>query len=79
MDLGASSGRVLLGTLTGERFDLRELRRFDNGPVRLGRSLYWNALGLWSQIQGALREYAREDGTVLAGIGVDQQANLRFR
>ena len=42
VDLGASSGRVLLGTLTGrgERFTVRELHRFDNGPVRLGKSLY---------------------------------------
>ncbi len=75
VDLGASSGRVLLGTLTGERFELRELHRFGNGPVRLGKasgtSLYWNPLELWSQIQGALSKYAREDGTALAGIGVD--------
>ncbi len=75
MDLGASSGRVLLGTLTDERFKLRELRRFDNGPVRLGKvsgtSLYWNPLELWSQLQGALRGYARNVGTPLKGIGVD--------
>ena len=76
VDLGASSGRVLLGTLMGERFAVRELRRFDNGPVRLGKgrlgtSLYWNPLGLWSQLQGALSSYARELKTPLAGIGVD--------
>ena len=71
VDLGASSGRVVQGTLSGERFELRELRRFDNGPVRLGGSLYWNALGLWSEIQEALSGYARQSGSPLEGIGVD--------
>ncbi len=76
VDLGASSGRVLLGTLTGERFELRELHRFANGPVRLGRgvsnsSLYWNPLELWRQVQSALSQYAREVKAPLDGIGVD--------
>ena len=71
VDLGASSGRVLLGTLTGERFELRELRRFANGPVRVRDSLYWNPLELWRQLQEALQGYAREIQVPLAGIGVD--------
>ncbi len=71
VDLGASSGRVLLGTLRGERFELRELHRFPNGPVRLGGGLYWNVLSLWSEIQGALSAYAREHKAPLDGIGVD--------
>ena len=71
VDLGASSGRVLLGTLTGERFELRELHRFANGPVRVGPSLYWNVLELWRQLQGALSQYAREVKAPLDGIGVD--------
>ena len=71
VDLGASSGRVLLGTLTGERFELRELRRFANGPVRVGTSLHWNVLELWAQIQEALQRYAREIQGPLEGIGVD--------
>lgn len=71
VDLGASSGRVLLGTLSAERFTVRELHRFDNGPVRLGRSLYWNALGLWQHILDALAIYARDHKAPLDGIGVD--------
>ncbi len=71
VDLGASSGRVLLGTLTGERFELRELHRFANGPVRVGTHLYWSPLELWRQIQEALSNYAREVKAPLAGIGVD--------
>ena len=71
VDLGASSGRVLLGTLTGERFELRELHRFINGPVRVKTSLYWNPLELWTQIQNALSKYARDVTAPLEGIGVD--------
>lgn len=71
VDLGASSGRVLLGTLGNERFTVRELHRFDNGPVRLGRSLYWNVLGLWANIQDALSLYSRDHDAPLDGIGVD--------
>ena len=71
VDLGASSGRVLLGTLTGERFELRELHRFANGPVRVRTSLYWNPLELWSQIQNALSKYARDATAPLEGVGVD--------
>ena len=71
VDLGASSGRVLLGTLRGERFELRELHRFANGPVRVRDGLYWNVLELWSQIQSALQRYAREIKAPLEGIGVD--------
>ena len=73
VDLGASSGRVLLGTLTGrgERFTVRELHRFDNGPVRLGKSLYWNVLGLWQNLQDALSLYSRDHDAPLDGVGVD--------
>ncbi len=70
VDLGASSGRVVLGHFTGERFELRELHRFPNGPVRLHDRFYWNVLGLWSEIQTALGRAARE-GYELEGIGVD--------
>jgi len=71
VDLGASSGRVVLGHLDGERFRLRELRRFANGPVRLHGGLYWNPLNLWSEVQAALRAYAREHRAPLGGVGVD--------
>lgn len=71
VDLGASSGRVLLGSLTEEGLELTELHRFVNGPVRLGPSFYWNALGLWSDIQNALRQYTRTSSVPLSGIGID--------
>jgi rhamnulokinase len=71
VDLGASSGRVLLGSFTDKKLELSELHRFMNGPVKLGHNLYWNALGLWSDIQNALSHYARDHRIPLSGIGVD--------
>lgn len=71
VDLGASSGRVLLGAISDDRLELTELHRFMNGPVRLGSSLYWNALGLWSDVQNALSTYARSYKVPLSGIGID--------
>lgn len=71
VDLGASSGRAVLGQLDGERWTLRELRRFPNGPVRVAGALHWNVLGLWAELQGALTAHAREGRAPVCGIGVD--------
>jgi rhamnulokinase len=71
VDLGASSGRVMLGRWDGARFELEELHRFANEPVgALGR-LHWDALRLWHEIKGGMRRYAARYDAPLAGIGVD--------
>ena len=69
-DLGAESGRGVLGRFDGERIELEELHRFPNGGVRVLDSLHWDALRLWSEMKNALSLCARrrED---LKGIGVD--------
>ena len=71
VDLGASSGRVLLGRWDGERFALSELHRFSNGPVMVLDRLYWDILQLWEEIKTGLRVYAKEHGNAPAGIGID--------
>ena len=42
VDLGAESGRVMLGTLEDGRISLEELSRFSNTPIREGDAMYWN-------------------------------------
>ena len=42
VDLGAESGRVMLGTLEDGRISLEELSRFSNTPIREGDAIYWN-------------------------------------
>ncbi len=74
LDLGAESGRAILGRYDGESLSLTEVHRFPNGPVRLpgrgGRhSLHWDVPRLWGEIQRAIA-LAGQFGT-LAGIGLD--------
>jgi rhamnulokinase len=70
-DLGAESGRAILGTLESGRLTLEEIHRFPNTPVRVFSSLYWDTLRLWHEIQQGLRIAGRERQTKLDGIGVD--------
>jgi rhamnulokinase len=70
-DLGAESGRAILGTLAGGRLVLEELHRFANTPVRALSALYWDTLRLWHDIQRGLAIAGRERRLTLAGIGVD--------
>ena len=70
-DLGAESGRAMIGTLDSGRLQLSQLHRFPNGAVRLGDSLYWDPLRLWSEVQRGLALAARQQGENLLGIGLD--------
>jgi rhamnulokinase len=71
VDLGAASGRVMLGRWDGERFALQELHRFVNEPVQVLAQMHWDVLRLWSEIKVGLARYAALSDTPLAGIGVD--------
>ena len=70
-DLGAESGRAMLGSLDGGRLALEELHRFANTPVRVFNALYWDTLRLWHEIQHGAGVAMRERRLKLAGIGVD--------
>ena len=69
-DLGAESGRAMLGRFDGERLALEEVYRFSNGPVRVFDSLYWDALRLFDEIKKGLAAAGRRAGE-LASTGVD--------
>jgi rhamnulokinase len=71
IDLGAESGRAILGTLDQEQLTLTEVHRFGNDPVRLPDGLHWDILRLWSEIKTALRIAAHKQGLTLSGIGID--------
>jgi rhamnulokinase len=70
-DLGAESGRAMLGTLESGRLALEELHRFPNTPVRIFTALYWDTLRLWHEMQHALAIAGREKRLAIDGIGVD--------
>jgi rhamnulokinase len=70
VDLGAESGRVMLGSLAGGRLSLDELHRFSNQPVQLPSGLYWDAFRLFHEIVEGL-SVAGKRQLAPAGIGVD--------
>ncbi len=70
-DLGASSGRAVLGFLEKNKLTLQEINRFSNGPVELDGTLYWDFMGLWANIVESLKICAQRGYEKLSGIGVD--------
>ncbi len=71
IDLGAESGRVMLGTIDRGKLALEELHRFPNTPVRTPSGLYWDILRLFHEIEQGLAAAGRERKVRLDGIGVD--------
>ncbi len=71
VDLGASSGRVLLGVWNGESILLQELHRFNNEPVSALSHMHWDVLRLWHEIKLGISAYTKVSSEPLAGISVD--------
>jgi rhamnulokinase len=71
LDLGAESGRAVVGHLDGERLALEEVCRFPNGPVQVMGSLHWDVLRLWSEIKQGLGQAASAYGDYLFSVGLD--------
>jgi rhamnulokinase len=69
VDLGASSGRVMLGAVGDGQLELSEVHRFWNGPVRLRDTLHWDVLHLYRSVLDGLRTAGSVDG-----IGIDSWA-----
>ena len=69
-DLGATSGRSMLGILEGDKFEVRELTRFPNAIMELHGRYYWNIFSLYESLKDGLRECARQ-GIRLTSIGID--------
>ena len=71
-DLGASSGRVILGTLEDGRFTLAETIRFENGPVPGDDgSIHTDARGLFEHIRAGIEAAITKSGGALESVGVD--------
>ncbi len=73
VDLGASSGRVILGRVGHGRIELTEVHRFRNGPVALPDGLYWDILGLYREVLDGIRAASRK-APDLAGVAIDSWA-----
>lgn len=69
-DLGAESGRVILGTITGGQVVLEEVHRFPTGAMRIQNSLRWNVLGIFEELKAGLRKVA-DRGVKVSSLSVD--------
>jgi rhamnulokinase len=70
VDLGASSGRVIVGSWSEKRLTLTEVSRFPNAFHSLGRHDYWDLPGLWTEVRAGLVQ-AGKAFPKLASVGVD--------
>ena len=70
VDVGASSGRVVVGHVGPDLLRAEEIHRFVNEPVRLPGGLYWDVLRLFHEVQEGLRGASRAAGS-LRTIGID--------
>src|SRR5437868_11715716 len=68
IDLGAESGRGVLGAFDGRRLTLDVVHRFPNGPVQTLDSMHWDVLRLHAEILTALRAGAAKG---IDAVGVD--------
>ncbi|MFJ6651199.1 rhamnulokinase family protein [Microbacterium sp. NPDC091313] len=73
IDLGATSGRVIVGEVGADRLSTTTVARFANDPVRTLDGLHWNVLGLYGAALAGLREAFRGDAEIRS-IGVDSWA-----
>ena len=69
-DLGATSGRTILGSLRDGELALKELTRFPNTILPLGKHYYWNIFSLYEHLCEGLRAAARE-GVEITSVGID--------
>ncbi|WP_431987410.1 rhamnulokinase [Streptomyces griseoflavus] len=69
VDLGASSGRVMVGRVGPGSLELTEAHRFPNRPVRMPEGLRWDVLGLYAGVLDGLRAAGAVDS-----VGVDSWA-----
>ena len=69
-DLGATSGRTVLGTLCDGKIETKELTRFPNAIVEVNGKFFWNLLGLYESLKEGLAACAKE-GFTPDSIGID--------
>ncbi|WP_159499875.1 rhamnulokinase family protein [Microbacterium sp. 18062] len=73
VDLGATSGRVIVGHVGRDTLRLEQVARFANGPLRLASGLHWNLTGLYAHaLDGLARAVRAEPG--IASVGIDSWA-----
>lgn len=73
VDLGATSGRVMIGRVGADLLELEQVARFPNGPVRRPDGLHWDFEALMERVIEGLAEAVRREPSI-ESIGVDTWA-----
>lgn len=71
VDLGAESGRMVIGTISSSGIKLSEVHRFPNKQLFFQGHLHWNILDLWDEIKQGLIKVSKQSQINLLSIGVD--------
>jgi len=70
-DLGAESGRAVVGEIRDDKLSLTEIHRFPTGGTKVNGQFHWNVLEFYSQVIKGLKIYVSKYGSKLDGIGID--------
>ena len=71
VDLGAESGRVMLGSVSADKLALEQVHRFSNGPIEENESLRWDFNRLLSEIKAGIAKAVKNERSQIWGIGID--------
>jgi len=71
LDLGAGSGRAIMGRIKERSIELKEVHRFPNTMVRLPDGLHWNTISLFEQCLEGISKAIEENEGSLASLGID--------
>ena len=71
VDLGATSGRTILGAFTPAGLELEEVNRFPNHLIEAGGHFYWDIYELYRHIVEGLKQAARKEDVEITSIGID--------
>jgi rhamnulokinase len=71
IDIGAESGRVILGILNGENFSFKEIHRFANGMLFIQNKYYWNIGQLYKEIVTGFEICVQKEKVQPESIGID--------
>ena len=70
VDLGATSGRTVIGGINDGKIELKELTRFPNNLIEINGHYYWDIYALYFEIIKGLKE-AKNNNVTITSIGID--------
>jgi rhamnulokinase len=71
VDLGATSGRTILGTISDKGFEMEEVNRFPNYIIEMSGHFYWDIYALYQHILEGLKLAAAREDVTISSIGID--------